>query len=502
MVDFLVQCQPHTASIPTTKQKLALHFAAGDGHTNVVQTLLQAYPEGASMPSAKGKIPLHFAARWGHLQIARELLQVYPEGISTLDWEGSLPLHDAAREGQYEMAAYLIDRFPLALCMANLRGEIPLFPAVRSRNLDLVILCVTAWPMGGKHVLQNIAQDDNVQGMGWDMVTLLLHGAVDNLTGCCLLSNSQCKKRLRQPGSARLSSDQSIITACPSPTPDNTTEDDSMHMKHVSDCSSAEMETASANTTTSMFVSVAQHAYYPTDADAFIAAAVVPAAAAAAGPMVMDIAVPRSKSPILEAEEMNRKKPSNGRKRPRVGSTDCSELTGSCGGGVMAMSTPAAAHAIPPACQPREKTFIALHAALECGASSNVIRYILTERPHEVKLSDDLDRLPLHLAVAQCRTEEQADLVLNEILKPFPEAVLRRDAVGRLPLHIAIAAQGNVRIISALLTAYPTAGVEPCRTNDEWHQQMPIHMACHYDCCLSSVYLLLRADPSSIPFCS
>jgi hypothetical protein len=79
---------------------------------------------------------------------------------------------------------------------------------------------------------------------------------------------------------------------------------------------------------------------------------------------------------------------------------------------------------------------------------------------------------------------------------------LMDNANGRLPLHIAIAAQGNVRLIAALLTAYPTTGVEPCRTNDEWHDRMPIHMACHFDCCLSSAYLLLRADPSSIPLCN
>jgi ankyrin repeat protein len=139
---------------------------------------------------------------------------------------------------------------------------------------------------------------------------------------------------------------------------------------------------------------------------------------------------------------------------------------------------------------------------LECGASRHVIRYILTERPEQVRISDDFGRLPLHLAVAQCRTKEQADLVLDGILKPFPQAVLVRDAQNRLPLHIAIASQGNVRIISALLSAFPTAGVEPCRTNDEWHLHTPIHMACHFDCCLSSVYLLLRADPSSIPLCS
>lgn len=495
MVDFLVRCQPHTAAITTTKQKLALHFAAGDGHVNVVQTLLKVYPGGASMSSAKGKIALHFSARWGHLQIARDLLKVYPEGISCQDWEGSLPLHDAAREGQYEMAAYLMERFPLGLCMANLRGEIPLFPAVRSRNLDLVVLCVTAWPTGAKHVLQNIAQDDNVQGMGWDIVELLLRGAVDNLPKSCLLTvNNKCKGRLRQPVSARLSSGQGIIAACPSPTPED-------YAKAEINSDSLESATDQHSLPLCNMRGVAVAVQHATETCSFLAAAPKTAMSA---PMVMDIphiAVPRSKSPILEAEEKgNEKKQSGGRKRPRLGSTDCSEteMTDHCGGVMMSAHAAAAAAAASPR---REHTFIALHAALECGALSHVIRYILTERPAEVKISDDLGRLPLHLAVQQCRTEEQADLVLDEILKPFPEAVLRRDAQNRLPLHIAVAAQANVRIITALLRAYPTAGVEPCRTNDEWHDQMPVQMACHFDCCLTSVYLLLRADPSSIPLC-
>jgi ankyrin repeat protein len=491
LVDYLVQCQPHTAAIPTNKQKLALHFACGDGHSQVVATLLKVYPSGASMPSAKGKIPLHFAARWGHLQIARDLLDVYPEGAEQLDWEGSLPLHDAAREGQYEMAKYLLGKFPLALATANLQGEIPLFPAVRSRNLDLVILCVQAWPMGGKHVLQNISADDNLQSMGWDMVELLLHGAVGNLTGCRLLASKQVagggggggQNHMIVP--ARLSSDQDIIAASPSP-------------EKPKKCKKVKAS-----------MRVAQH---PTNALLAVAAPATVAKAAtaitdgqgAASLAVMDfaVAVPRSKSPILEIlenddEETDRKKQSSGRKRPRLGSTDRQDMVYGDGGGGVVTSQDAAT---PPCAPAREQTFIALHAALECGASSHVIRYILTERPDQVEIVDDLHRLPLHLAVAQCQSEEQADLVLDGILKPFPEAAMRRDADNRLPLHIAIASQGtNMRIIAALLLACPTTGVEPCRTNDEWHHQMPIHMACHFDCCLSSVYLLLRADPSSIP---
>ncbi len=64
-----------------------------------------------------------------------------------------------------------------------------------------------------------MAEDDDRKGVGWDMIELLLKGAVGTLSGCRLLANSQCKRRLRQPFQARLSSEQSIVAACPSPTP-------------------------------------------------------------------------------------------------------------------------------------------------------------------------------------------------------------------------------------------------------------------------------------------
>jgi hypothetical protein len=58
------------------------------------------------------------------------------------------------------------------------------------------VACRTAY------VLQNIAQDDNVHGMGWDIVELLLHGAVDNLSVAVCSTGSNggawCKGRLRQ----------------------------------------------------------------------------------------------------------------------------------------------------------------------------------------------------------------------------------------------------------------------------------------------------------------
>jgi hypothetical protein len=174
MVNLFIRICPQCASLMSSKRKLALHFAAAEGHIEVVKSLLQVHPQGASIPSTKGKLAIHMAARWGKLEIAHQLLFVYPDGVRALDWEGSLPLHDAAREGQYQMSRYLVERFPAALARANLRGEIPLFPAVRSENVDLVVLLLQAFPMGGKHILKTCTLDDNVSSWRWDIVELLL----------------------------------------------------------------------------------------------------------------------------------------------------------------------------------------------------------------------------------------------------------------------------------------------------------------------------------------
>lgn len=180
MVQFLLNANPNTASIMSKKQKLALHFAAGEGHLAVAQALLQCHPVGAQVASAKGKIALHFAARWGHVEIANLLMHYYPDGVRALDWEGSLPLHDAAREGQVAMAQYLVELFPTGLATTNLRGELPLFAAVRSGNVNLIVWFIQAWPASGKHVLQSVSADDMID-WSWTTLEWLLRGAVQQL---------------------------------------------------------------------------------------------------------------------------------------------------------------------------------------------------------------------------------------------------------------------------------------------------------------------------------
>ena len=189
VVNFLLDRAPQVAAILTDKRKLPLHFAAADGHSHVCRRLLEVYPEGARVSSSKGKNCLHFCARWGHLGIARDVLDLYPDAICTPDAEFSLPLHDAVRGSQVDMCRMLVDRYPMAVTACNMRGEIPLYGAARSGNLELCAYFVAVWPRSGAYLLQNASVDDCIGEWDWDVLEMLLRGAVGNFAGCSLFGN-------------------------------------------------------------------------------------------------------------------------------------------------------------------------------------------------------------------------------------------------------------------------------------------------------------------------
>jgi len=455
MVRFFLQTVPRTAAIASDKKKLALHFAAGDGHTTVVRDLLTVYPQGASLQSAKGKIPLHFASRWGHLQIAYDLLSVYPEGVRALDWEGSLPIHDAAREGQYRMCRYLLERFPAALCAANMRGEIPLFPAVRSGNLDLVVLMIQTWPAGGRHILKNLCADDNVDD--WEIVELLLRGAVHNFHGCTLLED-------RDPPSVCLSNAMDVISHS----------DENYKKNKKAKHGPLTSPTLADSRALLMLQPIFPHnVSLQAEENSDVAPASLPTA--------VDLPI-RSKSPILDAGEGNRKKRSDQssgeRKRHRMNSIDASEHESR-------------------KIKANPRVFLPLHAAFEAGSSYHVLNAVLEKYPDFRSKQDENCRLPIHWAMTNCRNDDDYVTFVTEKLINQGQANVR-DGQNRLPLHIAIAARADARIIKSLLDEYPTAGVNHCRSRDEWYDKYPIEMGVHFDCDLSTVYQLLRVDPSVV----
>lgn len=527
MVKYFLHVCPETCTIATDKGKLAIHFAAGDGHSEITSALLQAYPKSAAISSHKGKLPLHFCARWGYMEIAMQLISIYPEAVKALDWEGSLPLHDAAREGEYQMAKFLMNRYPKSLQVFNLRGEIPLFPAVRSSKFDLVALMIQAWPMSGKYVLQNVSADDHISSWHWNILELLLRGATSNFHKCTLLENRErpgfcllddvqplqaeaasltheekkAQKKARKAAAATIAQQQQPATvinmASHTLTATNSHTDREHNKLYIPSSNGSSFRNFTPETNDFMQRLVSRHqesrpsasivppshcaASSPIKAPPMIIPPALTASSAASSTSTTTatLSMVRCKSPILELPDDEQKM--NAKKRARKDHSSASKQPMD--------------HRIA-----RQRPFMPIHAAFECKASYQVIERVLEERPYDVHRSDDMDRNVLHLAVAHCHDPAIVELILqpnNYILTSKLVRVIDR-TTGRLPIHIAIANTADVRIIKALLHHFPTSGITQCHTLDEFYDKKPIDMATHFNCDVSTVYELLRIDPSFV----
>lgn len=454
MVRFFLRFVPDCAAILTKKGKLALHFASGEGHTEVVRDLLRVYPAGAVLPSKKGKIALHFAARWGHIEIARDLCQIYPACIDTLDYDGSNALHDATREGQFEMAKFLAERYPPVMYRSNIRGEIPLFSAIRSGNVRLCAFLVQAWPESGKQILQTTSDPDDVASWEPLILNFCLRGAAGNFVGLSP-EESACTDDQTRSVIDRIIKSNAVTNLSHRP-----------YQQFSDECSSDANHDCIEK-------SPATPQRLPSDSQNL---------------------VPRSKSPILDAEDSGKKRSSSERtnraKRQRHGSTneevceEVSERTGTLSSYRKSLD---------------ESAFYEVHAALECSAATNVLECVLERYPEQHSVLDDYGRLPLHLAISHCRSKGSVDFILDRIWKPHQEACYIRDCFGRLPLHLALMTRADSRLVGVLLDKYPSSGVEPCQVVDEqFTDTMPIHMAISHGCDLSTLFMLVRRDPSIV----
>jgi hypothetical protein len=235
----------------------------------------------------------------------------------------------------------------------------------------------------------------------------------------------------------------------------------------------------------------------------------------------LEINLPRSKSPILDEDTSNGKRRSaadgsNDNKRPRKESpTEEGQGTGG--------SCPCRTWHYPHHEAGDKVLFQKLHTALKESASSCVLECILDRCDiDEIKEVDDLGRLPLHLAAQRCdhpephgaasaafstttcaqEKEERTklvELIKNKIWGRYKDASTKRDYLGRLPIHLALTARSDCRVIELLLDANPSSGVEHCDTVDyRYREKLPIEVAADCDCDLSTMYLLLRVDPSVV----
>mmetsp|Transcript_37879 Transcript_37879/g.92191 ORF Transcript_37879/g.92191 Transcript_37879/m.92191 type:complete len:639 (-) Transcript_37879:782-2698(-) len=503
MVRFLLSIAPECASVATKKTKLAIHFAAGEGHVDVVRALLQAYPDGAIIPSKKGKVALHFAARWGQMMIARDLLDVKPDSVRILDSDGSTPLHDACREGQLEMAKLLVERYPPAMTVSNIRGEIPLLSAIRSGAgsgsdvvVDLCTFLVRSWPTSGSIVIQRARKCDNVKDWDPAVLELTLRGAANNFTYGIETSVAAAALSIPAPRMYQL--------------------DDNSNRSHP--CQDGFGSNGSLLPNTKQ-VTVHHSSLQGTSESTVPGCRSSSCSTSSRSSQSLEINLPRSKSPILAEENLNGKRRSgaggtNDNKRPRKGSVD----------GASSQSFPCTkCHQSHDESETCKIPFQKLHTALKDSASSCVLDCILDRcEVDEIKQVDDLGRLPLHLAAQRCGHPEPhgaasaafspttcaeekedrtklIDLIKDKIWERYPDASTKRDYLGRLPIHLALAARSDCRVVKLLLDANPSSGIEHCDTVDlTFTEKLPIHVAADHDCDLSTMYQLLRVDPSVV----
>lgn len=454
MVRFLLRLVPLCAATLTKKGKLALHFASGEGHTEVVRDLLRVYPSGAILPSKKGKVALHFAARWGHVDIARDLCRIYPACIHTLDYDGSNPLHDATREGQFEMAKFLVERYPPVMYKSNIRGEIPLFAAIQSGNIPLCAFLIRSWPESGKQVLQAISDPDGVSSWKPDILNLCLRGAVANFT------DLSSQERRYTDDHARSIIDR-IINSNPV-----TSFTHKPHQQFSDRCTHG-----------------TDHRYN----EESLASPQRP-------PPDTDVLVPRSKSPILELDGCKKKRSSsdgiNCIKRQRRGYMDENDNEE---GDKETCANCSYKKTL------EKNTFYQVHAALECSATTNVLECVFERYPEQHSVQDDYGRLPLHIAISHCRSNGSVNFILERIWKPHQDACFIRDFFGQLPLHLALVTRANSLLVRVLLDAYPSSGVEQCQVvGENFSHMLPIHMATLHGCDLSTLFMLVRRDPSIV----
>lgn len=103
----------------------ALHWAAREGRTSVVELLLQSGAE-IEASTSYGYTPLHWAAKGNHVAVAQVLLDA-GANVNAQDEMGDAPLHLAARLGHLDIVLLFLEKAPnLDLNLVEKWGNIAL----------------------------------------------------------------------------------------------------------------------------------------------------------------------------------------------------------------------------------------------------------------------------------------------------------------------------------------------------------------------------------------
>jgi ankyrin repeat protein len=115
------------------------------------------------------------------------------------------------------------------------------------------------------------------------------------------------------------------------------------------------------------------------------------------------------------------------------------------------------------------------HHAIKHGQSESKVLAIINECPQEVKVRDNNDQLPLHLA---CSPYDVSETIIKQLISVYPEYLQCPDQYGSLPFHLLLESSHwrhhwSDDLIMFLMTHYP---VRTQLVDKLGHY--PIHVAC------------------------
>ena len=131
---------------------MPLHFAAQQGHEEVVKLLLGRPEIKVNAAAGNGVTPLHFAAQNGHIKVVELLLSRDDVEVnSTEGISAATPLHLAAQNGHVEVVKLLLGRPDVKVNATTCHGATPLHLAAQKGHRDVCLCLLTYGLVQKKH---------------------------------------------------------------------------------------------------------------------------------------------------------------------------------------------------------------------------------------------------------------------------------------------------------------------------------------------------------------
>jgi len=141
----LLAASPHLVNIVDRSRCSVMHYAAAEGHVNIV-AIFATNPGLVDSFDCQGVTPLHRAASKGHDKVVALLLDASPGLIMQTDIFGATALHHAAVLGQNKIVTQLLVASPALIDAVNSDGFTALHSALFNKHEETAKILLAAKP--------------------------------------------------------------------------------------------------------------------------------------------------------------------------------------------------------------------------------------------------------------------------------------------------------------------------------------------------------------------